>query len=65
MLMSTRVSKDNHIQVTKKFFIRDLSFYLLTMLYLLFIMVISQEINFQISIGFLLIYFAYVLVVVI
>ena len=65
MLMSTRVSKDNHIQVTKKFFIRDLSFYLLTMLYLLFIMVIAQEINFQISIGFLLIYFAYVLVVVI
>lgn len=55
---------DKSIQVTPVFFIRDLIFYILVMLYLLGIMVVVQEINIYISVGFLLLYLIYVVLVV-
>jgi sodium/potassium/calcium exchanger 6 len=56
---------DRRIQVTPIFFIRDLIFYILVMLYLLGVMLIIKEINIYISVGFLLLYIVYVVLVVV
>ena len=56
---------DKRIQVTPLFFIRDLVFYILVMLYLLGVMIVVQEINIYISVGFLLLYLIYVVLVVV
>jgi sodium/potassium/calcium exchanger 6 len=53
------------IKVTPQFFIRDIIFFMLSTLYLLFAMLIMKQINFFISIGFILIYTIYVIIVVV
>jgi sodium/potassium/calcium exchanger 6 len=53
------------IKVTPQFFIRDIIFFMLSTLYLLFAMLVMKQINFFISVGFILIYTLYVIVVVI
>jgi Ca2+/Na+ antiporter len=53
------------IRVTKRFFLRDLIFMNITMVYLLVIMFVIKEINFFVSAGFLLIYVLFVVIVVI
>ena len=56
---------DKRIKVTPIYFIRDLVFYILVMLYLLGVMIVVQEINIYISVGFLLLYLIYVVLVVV
>lgn len=64
--MSVFASKpDKKIKVTPIYFIRDLIFYIIVMLYLLGIMLIVKEINIYIAVGFLLLYLVYVILVVV
>ena len=53
------------IKVTPKFFIRDISFFMITTLYLLVAMLIVKGINIYVSFGFIILYAIYVVVVVI
>jgi sodium/potassium/calcium exchanger 6 len=52
------------IKVTPQFFIRDIVFFMLTTVYLLYAMLIVKCINFLISVGFIVIYTVYVIIVV-
>jgi Ca2+/Na+ antiporter len=56
---------DMKIQVTPILFMRDLIFQTITILYLLAIIVIIQEINIFVAVGYLIIYTIFVVVVVI
>lgn len=52
------------IKVTPRYFIRDIVFFLFTSLYLIFAMLVVQGIDIYISIGFIVIYTIYVILVV-
>lgn len=52
------------IKVTPRFFIRDIIFFQLTTMYLLFAMLIYEGIDIWISTGFIIIYVVYVIIVV-
>ena len=56
---------EKQIKVTPIFFIRDLIFEIISMLYLLCIMLVVKEINIYVAVGFLLIYTIYVVLVVV
>ena len=53
------------IKVTPRFFIRDISFFLFTSLYLLNAMLVIKGINIYVAVGFIAIYALYVIIVVI
>lgn len=53
------------IKVTPKFFIRDISFFILTSLYLIMAMLVVKGINIYVSFGFIIIYAIYVVIVVV
>jgi solute carrier family 24 (sodium/potassium/calcium exchanger), member 6 len=55
---------DKRIQVTPIFFIRDIIFYIMVMMYLLGVMLVLKEINIYVAVGFLLLYLIYVILVV-
>lgn len=64
--LSTRASDQNkQINVTKSFFIRDFSFYLLTMVYLLVCMLVIGYVNIYVSVGFILIYTVFIIIVLV
>jgi solute carrier family 24 (sodium/potassium/calcium exchanger), member 6 len=66
MLLTTFASKPSKtIQMTPLYFSRDLFFYAFSNLYILGIMLVVKEINIYISLGFFLIYFIYVVLVVV
>jgi sodium/potassium/calcium exchanger 6 len=56
---------DKKIRVTKHFFLRDLIFMNITMVYLLLVMTFVKVINLYVSVGFILIYIIFVIIVVI
>jgi Ca2+/Na+ antiporter len=63
--LSTQAAKPSkRIQVTPVFYIRDLIFEIICMVYLLGVMLVIKEINIYIAAGFLLIYAVYVVLVV-
>ena len=57
--------KQRRIKVTPRFFIRDISFLLAAVIYILIVMLGVKFINLPIAIGFLLIYVLYVVLVVV
>jgi sodium/potassium/calcium exchanger 6 len=64
--LSTNASKeDKKITVTPRFFLRDIFFFLITCIYLLFALLVIQEINIFVSVGLLVLYAIYVILVVI
>ena len=63
--MTVGASVEKSIKVTPVFFIRDLIFYMLTNLYILAILVYVKQISMVISIGFIVIYAIYVVMVVV
>ena len=66
MLLTTCATKPTRsIQMTPLYFTRDLVFYSLALLYLLGIMLVVKEINIYIALGFFVIYFIYVALVVV
>lgn len=63
--LSTNASSEGKkITVTPRFFIRDVVFFLITAFYLLIALLVIQEINIFISVGLLLLYAIYVILVV-
>lgn len=66
MFLAVNASEpDKKIRVTKNFFLRDLIFLNITMIYLLVIMFTVKVINFYVSAGFIGIYAVFVIIVVI
>ena len=65
VVMVTLRATDGKIRVTKSYFLRDTIFILLTALYTLFIVFVSGGFNLSISIGYLVLYIVYVIVVVV
>lgn len=56
---------EKKVRVTRHFFLRDLVFLFITMIYLLLIMTFVKEINVYVSFGFVLIYLIFVITVVV
>lgn len=66
MVLSTNASADDKkIRVTKRFFLRDLLFYYIASLYVLWIILFKGKIDVWVAAGFLVIYFIFVAIVVI
>jgi len=65
MALAINAAEDKKIRVTRHFFLRDLTFMNITCIYLLVCMFIVKEINVFVSVGFLMIYFIFVIIVVI
>lgn len=53
------------IKVTPKFFLRDITFFILAMLYLLFAVLVVKKINLAVALGMPALYLMFVIVVVI
>jgi sodium/potassium/calcium exchanger 6 len=65
LVLSANASSDNkQIRVTKRFFIRDLIFYYIASLYVLYIMIFKGEIDYLLAAGFFVIYLTFVGIVV-
>ena len=66
MSLRAQTVSEPHLQVkmTPYFFLRDIAFYLMVMIYLLVIMLFVGRVDFIVGIGFLLAYAVYVTVVV-
>ena len=64
-VVTVRTTSTRSVKVTPVFFIRDLSIYMLMMIYLLLIMTLMQQINLILTIGFLFMYVVYVAIVII
>ena len=66
MVMVMRSSADDRkIRVTKRFFLRDIFFVYLIVLYVLYILTIKGSVDIWHAIGFFAIYFVFVIIVVI
>ena len=64
-VLVVRAAQERKVKVTPIFFIRDLIFYVIMMIYLLIVMLVIKHIDLLISIGFLVLYGIYVVLVVI
>ena len=64
-VLVVRAAQERKVKVTPIFFIRDLIFYIIMMIYLLIVMLVIKHIDLLISIGFLVLYGIYVVLVVI
>ena len=65
LVLSANASSDNkQIRVTKRFFIRDLVFYYIASLYVLYIMIFVGHIDYLLAAGFFIIYITFVGLVV-
>jgi len=65
LVLSANASTDNKkIRVTKRFFIRDLIFYYIASLYVLYIMIFKGHIDYLLAAGFFVIYITFVGIVV-
>ena len=59
-LLITRAMRPNMLRVTRMFFLRDVIFFIITICYLLFLMLVPKEFNIFYSLMFLGIYFIFV-----
>jgi len=64
VVLVLRAAANQKVKVTRRFFIRDISFYVFTILYIEVALLVYEEVTLDVAFGFLVIYIIFVIVVI-